>query len=114
MNKKTVTIRRVGTVTFGLTLVTTGALFLANIFFPAFDYRMIYRFWPLILIVLGVEVLCGSRHHNVEVFDAEGNIVEQSRVIYDVPGIILMMVLTGFAMCMAVISWAWNTELLSF
>ncbi len=114
MNKKTVIIRRVGTFTFGLTLVTTGMLFLANIFFPTFDYRMIYRFWPLILIVLGIEVLSVSRHHNVEVLDTEGNIMEQSKVIYDVPAIILMMVLTGFAMCMAVIYWAWNMEILSF
>lgn len=114
MNKKTVTIRRVGSFTFGLTLVATGVMFLINIFFPALDYRVICRFWPFILIILGLEVLLGSRHHNVEVLDAEGKVVEQSKIIYDVPAILLMIVLTGFSMCMAVISWAWNMEVLHF
>ena len=55
-------------------------------------------------------MLVGSRNHNVEVFDTEGNIVEQNKIIYDFPAIILMMVLTGFAMCMAVVYWVWNFE----
>lgn len=110
MGKQTVTIRRVGTVTFGLTLVTTGILFLANLFYPAFDYLMVYRFWPLILIFLGIEVLLGSRQKSVEVLNEEGKVVEQSKVIYDVPAILLMIVLTGFAMCMAVIYWVWTFE----
>ncbi len=110
MGKQTITVRRVGSVTFGLTLVATGILFLANLFYPAFDYLTIYRFWPMILIVLGIEVLMGSRQKNVEVLDEEGKVVEQSKVVYDVPAIVLMIVLTIFAMCMAVVYWVWTFE----
>ncbi len=110
MGRQTITVRRVGSVTFGLTLVTTGLLFLVNLFYPDLNYLMIYRFWPLILISLGIEVLIGSRQKNVEVLDEEGKIMEQSKVIYDVPAIFLMIVLTGFAMCMALIYWIWTFE----
>lgn len=110
MGRQTITVHRVGSVTFGLTLVTTGLLFLANLFFPAFDYLTIYRFWPVILILLGIEVLFGSRQKNVEVLDEEGKVVQQSKVVYDVPAILLMIVLTVFAMCMAVVYWAWTFE----
>lgn len=110
MEKQTIQVRRVGTVTFGIVLIITGILFLAHLFFPAFNYYLIYRFWPVILIFLGLEVLVGSRQKSYEVLDSQGKVVEQSKMIYDVPAILLMIALTGFAMCMALADWVYETQ----
>ena len=59
--KRTIRTHRVGTVTFGLILVVMGALFLLRMIFPALDYELIFRLWPLIFISLGIEVLASSR-----------------------------------------------------
>ncbi len=110
MEKQTIKVRRVGSVTFGIVLIVTGILFLIHIFFPGFNYFLIYRFWPVILILLGLEVLAGSRHKTYEVTDNQGNVVEQSKTVYDVAAILLMITMTAFAMCMALIDWAYQTE----
>lgn len=106
MEKQTIRIRRVGSVTFGIVLIVTGVLFLIHLFLPGLDYRVIFQFWPLILITLGVEVLLGSRQKTYEVRDEKGRITEQSKVIYDVSAIILTMVLTGFSLIMGMIDFA--------
>lgn len=110
MEKNTIRVRRVGSVTFGLVLIVTGSLLLIHLFVPAFPYLLIFRFWPLILILLGLEVLAGSRQKSYEVLDREGNVVEQSKIVYDTAAILLMIVLTGFAMCMAMADWAYETQ----
>lgn len=110
MDKQTIQIRRVGSVTFGTVLIATGILFLFHLFFPAFNYYLIYRFWPVILILLGLEVLAGSRQKSYEITDSEGKIVEQSKIVYDVPAILLMITLTGFSMCMALVDWVYETQ----
>lgn len=86
--KKTMRTRRVGTVTFGLVLVVMGALFLLRLFFPALDYLLIFRLWPLVFISLGVEVLISS-------YRAE------ERLIYDGAAVFLLILLVFFAMGMA-------------
>lgn len=103
MEKQTIRIRRVGSVTFGIVLIVTGVLFLVHLFLPRLDYRMVFQFWPLILITLGVEVLFGSRQKTYEVRNEKGQIIEQSKVIYDVSAIILTFVLTGFSLFMGLI-----------
>lgn len=108
MERKTIRIRRVGSVTFGIILILTGGLFLMHLAFPALNYYMIYRFWPVILVLLGVEVLAGARQKTYEVQDSEGRVTEQSKVVYDVPAILLMIVLTGFSMCMAAVDWIYQ------
>ena len=50
-------VRRVGTVTFGVTLIAAGFLFLFSLFFPGLDVGYFLRFTPIILILLGIEVL---------------------------------------------------------
>lgn len=50
-------IRRVGTVAFALMLIAGGALLLAQQFMPKADLLAVLRFSPVILIILGVEVL---------------------------------------------------------
>lgn len=106
MGRQTIRVHRVGSVTFGIVLIATGILFLLHVFFPRMDYEVIFHFWPLILISLGVEVLLGSREKSFEVRDEEGKLVEQSKVVYDVAAIILIMVLTLFAVVMGMIDWA--------
>lgn len=106
MGRQTIRVHRVGSVTFGIVLIATGILFLLHVFFPRMDYEVIFHFWPLILISLGVEVLLGSREKSFEVRDEEGKLVEQSKVVYDVAAIILIMVLTLFAAVMGMMDWA--------
>lgn len=106
MERETIRVRRVGSVTFGVVLITIGVLFLLHVFFPRMDYEVIFHFWPLILISLGVEVLFGSRGQSFEIRDGEGKLVEQSKMVYDVTAIILTIVLTLFAVLMGMIDWA--------
>lgn len=106
MGKQTIRIRRVGSVTFGIVLVITGVIFLLQQLFPNLNYVIIFRFWPVILIGLGIEVLLGSRQKNVEVLNEEGKIIEQSKIVYDVPAIILTIVLIFFSIFMAMMNWA--------
>lgn len=105
MGKQTIRIRRVGSVTFGTILILTGVLFLIHLLFPSFRYVLIYRFWPVILIMLGIEVLAGSRYRTYEILDEQGKTVEQSKVVYDVAAILLMIAVTGFVMVMALAEW---------
>lgn len=107
MEKQTIRIRRVGSVTFGIVLIVTGILFLVHLFLPRFEYGMIFQFWPLILIVLGIEVLLGSRQKTYEVRNEQKQIIEQSKMVYDIPAIFLTIVLTLFSMLMGMIDWAW-------
>lgn len=90
--KQTIRTHRVGTVTFGLILVTMGVLFLLEMIFPVLDYELIFRLWPLIFISLGIEVLISSRK-------------AEERVVYDGAAIFLLIVLVVFAMCMAGVDW---------
>lgn len=108
MEKQTIRIRKVGAVTFGMVLVITGILFLLHLFIPGLDYSVIFHFWPVILIALGVEVLIGSRWKTFEVRDEAGKLLEQSRVVYDVPAILLTMALTVFSMLMGMMDWAFT------
>ena len=49
--------KRVGSVTFGLTLVVFGVLFLLSAFIRSLNYLEIIKFWPVIFISLGIEML---------------------------------------------------------
>lgn len=105
MNRQTIRIRRVGSVTFGLVLVACGILFLVHLFLPTLNYTVIFRLWPLMLITLGIEVLASSRDKNVRVVEEDGRVVEESCVKYDMPAIFLMGALTFFIMIMAGMDW---------
>lgn len=58
-------VRRVGTFSFGLVLIAAGLLLVANIFVPQFDLVQVLRFAPLVLVVLGIEVLVYAARPNV-------------------------------------------------
>lgn len=79
---------RIGSYTFGLTLIVYGVLFLVHIVAPAISYDFIFRLWPLTFISLGIEVIIGSRR-------------EDTSFIYDKAAIVLLILLTIFAVFMA-------------
>lgn len=49
--------RRVGTCTFGVSLILFGIIFLIKLIFKTISYTFIFKCWPVILIFLGVEIL---------------------------------------------------------
>lgn len=88
--------RKVGTFTLGTTLVVFGLLFIAHIFAAAISYQFIMRLWPIIFIFLGVEVLFSYFQ------DKEG------RLVYDGGAIVILILLTAFAMGMACVEWCFQ------
>lgn len=84
--------RRVGTFTFGVTLVVAGLTMTAALFFPALDLRVFLRFSPLVLILLGTEVLLSSR--------------KEGRIKYDWLGMFLCFFLVLLALGVFFVSWA--------
>ena len=59
-------VRRVGTLSFALLLIGGGVLLLAQQFMPDTDLVRLLRFSPIILIVLGIEVLVYSAKPDVK------------------------------------------------
>ena len=84
--------RRVGTFTFGVTLVAAGLAMTAALFFPALDLRLLLRFSPLVLILQGIEVLLSAR--------------KSGRIRYDWLGMLLCFVLVTLALGVFFVSWA--------
>lgn len=87
-NKKTGHVHRIGTVTFGLSLIVFGCLFLARLIWPGLDYRMVFRMWPCVLICLGIEVLAAA-------------LDKEAVFVYDKAAVVLMVIMLIFAMSMA-------------
>lgn len=84
---KIVRKRRVGTFTAGILLILFGMLFLLHLFVPAISYVVIFRFWPCVLILAGVEILYASHR--------------EEEIVYDAGAIFLIILLAVFAMGMA-------------
>lgn len=83
---------KVGTITLGVTLIVCGIVFLLQSFIPFISFSMICRFWPVIFIILGLEILISN------VRDKEGTF------IYDKGSIFLTFLITGFAMILGFIN----------
>ena len=60
-------VRRVGTVAFALVLILAGVLLMVYQLVPGFNLLKILKFSPVILIVLGVEMLYYSAKPDVKV-----------------------------------------------
>ena len=103
MGRKTVYIHRVGTITAGTALIFTGVAFLIRIFFPALDIFEWIRFWPVLLILLGIEVLLANSRKTYHVVNEEGKVEEQQKMVYDFPAILLMIMAACFSMCMGIL-----------
>lgn len=81
---------RVGTLTLGIMLITSGALFLLNSFIQNISYEFIIKLWPVIFILLGFEVLYGN-------FKTDNT----NKLLYDKMAFFLIIILSFFAMGMA-------------
>ena len=86
--------RRVGTLTAGVMLIVFGVLFFLQLFVNAITLRLIVSLWPVNLILLGAEVLL-SYFMN-----------QENGMRYDAGAILLIVMLSVFAMCMAVLELA--------
>jgi len=78
---------RVGSITAGLSMVGMGVMFLMHLVFDMVDYRMMFSLWPVMLILLGVELLLSNF---------------SKKVVYDKAAIFLLIVMTFFAMGMGI------------
>ena len=86
----TVRSRRVGTLTMGISLIGTGILFAVHLFIPGvLTYFYIFRLWPLILVLLGIEVLVANIKNKEE------------KIIYDGWAIFIMILVLCLAGTMA-------------
>ena len=59
-------VRRVGTTTLGFTLIAVGVLMICSLLIPKFPVDMVLRFSPLILILIGGEILYNAFAHREE------------------------------------------------
>ena len=83
---------KVGTITLGLTLILCGVAFLLQTFWSIFTFSSVCRFWPVIFIILGLEILISN------FLDSKGTFV------YDKGSIFLCFIVTGFAMVLGFIN----------
>jgi len=91
--------KRAGTLTLGFVLIAAGGLFLAKLIGAPISYEFIASCWPIVFILLGVEVLIGAKR--------SGN----DPIRYDVAAIVLTFLLCFFAMAMAGLQFLLDTHL---
>ena len=89
-NQQTVRVHRIGTITFGVSLLAMGILFLLHMFLPVITYQTVYRLWPVIFILLGIEILISNQKE------------KSNTLIYDKAGVFLLLCMMTFAMVMGV------------
>lgn len=80
---------RVGSVTAGLSMVGFGVMFLLHLFFDLVDYQMMFSLWPVILILLGLELLVSN--------------LSSKKIVYDKAAVFLLITMTIFTIGMAVV-----------
>ena len=88
--------RRVGSITCGIVLIVFGILFILHMLMPVITYTFIFRFWPLILIFLGVEILLSNIKKT------------ETAMKYDIGAILLIIILAIFSMGMGVVEFCMN------
>ena len=81
---------RIGTITLGGMLITFGILFLLRIFVASITFDIIFKLWPMIFIFLGLEILIANFRQ------------KDLKLIYDKTAIALIIILSFFAMGMAI------------
>ena len=94
-------VRRIGSVTFGITLVCYGVLFLIHTFVPGLKYQYIFRCWPVIFILLGCEILLENHKSKLQ----------GCKVVYDFAAVAMLGIMLLFAMIMAIIDFEISYEL---
>ncbi|MDD7390416.1 MAG: DUF5668 domain-containing protein [Lachnospiraceae bacterium] len=81
-------VRRVGSITCGISLVIYGILFLISSFYKQFDYSFVLHFWPVILIGMGIEMLAAVRRYGQD---------ENCTLKYDKGAVFILILLMLFA-----------------
>lgn len=87
-NLTTYRSHRVGSVTAGLSMIGIGVMFFLHLFFDLVDYQMMFSLWPVMLILLGLELLLSN--------------LSTKKIVYDKAAIFLLILMTFFSMGMAV------------
>ena len=64
--------RRVGTFTLGVSLVVLGVALMISFFTDAFTVYEVMKFWPVFIIVFGIEVLIQAILNNDEKLRYDG------------------------------------------
>lgn len=80
-------IHRVGSVTAGVSMIAFGILFLLHLFTGMIGCEMIFRFWPVMIIGLGIEILVSA--------------VSSKNYVYDTGAVILLIIMSFLACAMA-------------
>ena len=78
---------RVGSVTAGISMIAFGILFLLNLFTDRITCEMIFRFWPVMIIGLGIEILVST--------------AASEKYVYDAGAVVLMIIMSFLACAMA-------------
>ena len=78
---------RVGSITAGLSMVVFGILSLLHTLFGVMSYQLIFSFWPVILIGMGVELLLSN--------------CVKAGIVYDKAAVFLLIVMICLAMGLA-------------
>ncbi|MEG1947622.1 MAG: DUF5668 domain-containing protein [Lachnospiraceae bacterium] len=85
--------RRVGSITCGSILIIFGVLFLTHMFYPALSLEFIMKLWPMILIMLGGEMIVANLRNK----GAEAELLK-----YDKGAIFITFLMTCFAIGMGI------------
>lgn len=109
MENKTIRVHRLGSVTFGVVLLALGSIYTIHVLVPQLPLWQVFRLWPLALIILGVEVLIGSRNKSYDVIKEDGQVITQCKVVYDVPAILMTACALVFTLGMAWVQWGFDT-----
>lgn len=88
-NVTTYRSHRVGSITAGLSMVGFGIMFLLHLLFDLVDYRMMFSLWPVMLILLGLELIASN--------------FSTKKVVYDKAAVFLLIIMTFFTIGMAVV-----------
>lgn len=81
-------IHRVGSITCGVVLVAAGILYLLATFWKTIPLGLVFHLWPVILILLGVEILLSR-------------VLSGERMQYDKTAIWIMVMMILFSMLLA-------------
>lgn len=84
-------VHRVGTVTLGVTMIGIGIAFLTTLFVSYDSLAVLMNGWPVIFILLGIEILWGNHK-------------EEREFVYDKTAIALIVILSVFAIFLAIIT----------
>lgn len=84
-------VHRIGSVTCGISFILFGILFLVHMIVPYLNFWIIFRLWPCIFIMLGIEILVGN-YRNAKDF------------VYDKGAVFMLIVLILFAMTMGILN----------